>query len=195
MLAKRLGVGVGAHPGIAGSFGRGPVKVSPVEFESLLLHQLGGFHRLTQVHRVRLHHVKLHGALYHAVETDDVLAETYLRVVGDWFAGLPIYALAGGRIARLANRRGLQVAEEFFADRAYRDDGRLVPRAEKDSVIGDPSLIFQRVRRLLTDGKVETISGGWHPVRAQTVCVHSDSPNSMALVRAAARALGSLGSS
>jgi UPF0271 protein len=189
LLAKRLGVGIGAHPGIAGEFGREEAKLSPREFELLLLHQLGGFHRLTQVHRIRLHHVKLHGALYHAVEANPALAEIYLAVVGNWFAGLPIYALAGGRVATTAPLLGLAIRQEFFADRAYRADGTLVARPEPGAVISSPAAIFRRVQRLQLDGGVETIDGNWVSLNAQTICVHSDSPNSIRLVQAAARAL------
>lgn len=189
LLAKQLGARVGAHPGIAGSFGRGEVKLTPAEFQTLLLHQVGAFHRLTEVHKVRLHHVKLHGSLYHAVENDARLTEAYLRSVGNWFAGLPVYALAGGRVSQLAHRHGLPVWEEAFADRAYQDDGSLVPRSETGSLITTPQAVVERVRLLRERGGWTSASGSWLPLRPRTLCIHGDTPGAVRLARAVRREL------
>src|SRR5438093_1543012 len=100
-LAKQFGVRLGAHPGTAsrGDFGRAPVEVGADELELLLLEQVGALERLARAAGVRLHHIKLHGALYHASEASDVVARRYLRSVRRWWPRSVPYVRAGGTVA------------------------------------------------------------------------------------------------
>lgn len=189
-LARALGVRVGAHPGVAGAFGRGEVKLTKGELQTLLLRQVGALHRLTEVHKVRLHHVKLHGSLYHAVERDAALGRCYVETLRGWFAGLPIYALAGGRIAAIGQQLGVAVWEEAFADRGYRADGSLVPRDEPGALLSRPVEIARRVEELKAGRGILAVDGSRLPLRPRTVCVHGDTPGAIRLLAAAARALG-----
>ena len=191
-LAVELGVRVGAHPGVAGAFGRGEVKLTAGELQTLLLHQVGALHRLTEVHRVRLHHVKLHGSLYHAVERDVALGRCYVETLRHWFGGLPIYALAGGRVAALGRQLGVAIWEEAFADRAYRPDGSLLPRDEPGALLTRPAEITARVRELKAGRGLLAVDGSRLPLRPRTVCVHGDTPGALRLLAAAAGALGGM---
>jgi len=76
---------------------------------------------------------------------------------------------------------GLRTLREFFADRAYDARARFVSRTREGAVIADPSLVSSRVRRLVTLGIVTTIDGGILPVEADSICVHGDSPDALAL--------------
>src|SRR2546422_474802 len=82
-LARQLGVRLGAHPGpwSRSDFGRGPARFVADEIELLLLHQVGALERVAQANGVRLHHIKLHGALYHASEENEALAKRYVAAV------------------------------------------------------------------------------------------------------------------
>lgn len=191
-LAKALGVRIGAHPGLAGAFGRGEAAITPAGLRLLLLTQVGALHRLTQVQRVRLHHVKLHGALYQAVERDSALGRCYVDTMGHWFGSLPIYALAGGRVAALGRRRGLPVWEEAFLDRGYRDDGSLVPRTEEGALLTTPQQVRARLRSLAESGGWATSSGGWVNLAPRTLCVHGDTPGALRLLGAIRRDLSAL---
>ncbi len=181
-LAAAGGVHLGAHPGpwARNDFGRSPVSVTPDELELLLLQQVGALERIAQAHRVRLHHVKLHGALYHATDADEALARRYLRVVGRWWPRCVVYARAGGLVARLARvipeDERVTVWPEAFADRGYRDDGTLVPRGEPCALLKTAGEVRARGRLLAATGAVESVSGGRLELRPRTVCVHSDSP-------------------
>lgn len=185
LLAKSLGVKVGAHPGVTGGFGRGEVRLPPKELQTLLLTQVGALHRLTEVHRVRLHHVKLHGALYHAVEHDRQLGRCYIETVARWFRGLPIYALAGGRIAELGRQLGVKVSEEAFLDRGYRADGTLLPRGEPGALLTRPAEITDRLRSLRQRGGWPAHDGTWLALRPNTLCLHGDTPGALSLLRGA----------
>jgi 5-oxoprolinase (ATP-hydrolysing) subunit A len=188
-LAKELEVRAGAHPGWPNrpDFGRGPVAVRPDELELLLLQQVGSLERLARAQGVRLHHVKLHGTLYHATEQNPALRRRYVECVSRWWPGLKIYALAGGTVARLAGRRGLTVWEEGFLDRAYQPDGTLRPRTSPGALLNDLRAVRARLLLYRRRGEIETVSGGRIRLHARTWCLHSDTPLAPALAREAAR--------
>jgi UPF0271 protein len=166
------------------------VRFAPDEFELLLLHQVGALEKVAQADGLRLHHIKLHGALYHASEENEALAKRYVATVRRFWPQAKIYARAGGRVARVALRAGLGVWEEAFADRGYRDDGTLVPRTERDALLTQADLVVERVRRLLDEGEVIATSGRRIALRPQTLCIHSDTPHAVQLAQAVAKMLG-----
>jgi 5-oxoprolinase (ATP-hydrolysing) subunit A len=191
-LAGQCDVRLGAHPGPPGQqdFGRGTIHITGDELELLLLQQVSAFERIAREQRVPLHHIKLHGGLYHATEHSDLLARRYIEAVQRHWPRAKIYALAGGRVARLARRMGAVVWEEAFADRGYRNDGSLVPRQQEGALLPDVESVATRVTTLLRDGFVTTVSGNKHPVRADTICLHCDTPNAAFLAKAAAQVIG-----
>jgi 5-oxoprolinase (ATP-hydrolysing) subunit A len=185
-LAKQAGVKLGAHPGTwsRADRGRASVRISAAELELLLLQQVSALEKIAAGERVRLNHIKLHGALYHAVEADSGLARAYVHCAAQHWPQVKIYALAGGRVVSEAKRSGLPCLAEGFADRAYRADGWLVPRTEPGAVLSNVSESVLRIGDLLA-GKGITARGGRRlALRIETVCVHSDSPTALRLVRA-----------
>ena len=191
-LARQRGVRLGAHPGpwSRDDFGRGPVRFAAEEFELLLLHQVGALERIARAGGIRLHHIKLHGALYHASEENEALARRYVAAVRRFWPRMKIYARAGGRVTRVARRAGLVLWQEAFADRGYRDDGTLVPRTEPNALLTKAGLVVERVRRLLDEGEVIAASGEHILLRPQTLCIHSDTPHSARLAQVVVKALG-----
>lgn len=190
-LAQQFGVNIGAHPGPLGqgSFGRGPLEVSGDELELWLLQQVSVVERLVSEAGARLHHIKLHGALYHATESSERLARQYLAVARRSWPGVILFVRAGGTVARLARRAGVRAWEEVFADRAYCNDGSLVPRGESGAMLGGLSEISRRLESLRDGGGIETVSGRRVNLRSQTVCVHSDTPGAVKIARLASAAL------
>ncbi|MBX3745469.1 MAG: LamB/YcsF family protein [Verrucomicrobiae bacterium] len=187
-LARAHGVRVGAHPGWPDpkGFGRHPALApDPAIWPALLRDQVRALQSLTQGAGVRLHHVKLHGAWYHATDSDDALAVAHVRAVADLDPGLVIVARAGGRVAAMARAQGQPVWEEAFLDRGYCDDGTLVPRDEPGALLEDPALAVRRLRELLARGGWPGRGGAWIPLRARILCVHADSPGALALLEAA----------
>jgi len=166
------------------------VRFAPNEFELLLLHQIGALEHAAQANGVRLHHIKLHGALYHTSEENEALAKRYVAAVGRFWPQAKIYARAGGRVARAARRAGLVLWEEAFADRGYRDDGTLVPRTEPNAFLTEAGLVVERVRRLLDEGEVIAASGKHIVLRPHTLCIHSDTPHAAKLAQAVVKEIG-----
>jgi 5-oxoprolinase (ATP-hydrolysing) subunit A len=176
-LAKKHHVRLGAHPGIAtGDFGRGPVRIKAEELELALLQQVGSLHRLAGSERVKLHHIKLHGGLYHATERDRKLARAYLEAVRRWWPTMVVYAFAGGTVASLALQTGVEVWPEAFLDRNYREDGSLVPRNEPNALLRGRAAFVRRLESI------------WR-MAVRTVCIHSDTPDAVRVARLARRGL------
>ena len=138
-----------------------------------------------------MHHIKLHGALYHAAEESEALAKRYVAAVKQWWPGVKIYALAGGRVTRFARAARVNVWDEAFVDRGYRDDGSLVPRAKPGALLTDLRAVTERVRRLISDDVVVATATTRRPSPPRTLCIHSDTPNAVAIARLTAKLLKS----
>jgi UPF0271 protein len=187
--AKALGVRLGAHPGVAGAFGRGEVTLSPQQLQTLVLQQVGALDLLARRQGSRLHHIKMHGALYHAVENDNALGRAYVETVARWFPQVTIYSRAGGLVLTLAHKAGITAWAEGFIDRAYRADGQLVPRNQDGALLTRTQDISKRLREWRQTGGWKSLDGTWVAVPAQTLCLHGDTPGAVALARAVHRAM------
>jgi len=82
------------------------------------------------------------------------------------------------------NCTGLRTVPEAFADRAYRSDGQLVSRRERNAVLHDIAEISDRVASMVTAGVVAAVDGSTIPVTVESVCVHGDSPGAVQIARA-----------
>lgn len=187
--AKALGVRLGAHPGVAGEFGRGEVTLSPGQLQTLVLQQVGALDLLARRHGSRLLHIKLHGALYHAVEHEEAFGRAYVEAVARWFPKVKIYARAGGRVLELAREVGVAAWAEGFIDRAYRADGQLVPRDQAGAVFTRPREITGRLHEWRQTGGWKSLDGPWVAVPARTLCLHGDTPGAVSLAQALRRAM------
>lgn len=190
-LALQYAVRLGAHPGLADGFGRGEVRLTAEALELLVVQQVSSLMTVAQGLGTALHHVKLHGSLYHATESDPVLSRALVRTMQRWFPRVRLYALAGGRLVCRARDAGVPAWEEGFVDRGYRDDGTLVPRGTPGALVSD---VRQAQRRLLEVREglgIETVSGRRLELWPQTWCVHSDTPGAVRMARAAAATAGS----
>jgi UPF0271 protein len=189
-LCNRYGVRPGAHPGMAADFGRGTAEgLLPGAFTALLEQQLTSFDAALAETGQTLHHVKLHGGLYHAVEKDAGLAAACLAVLKKRAVAPAVFCLAGGSFAIRAREAGLDVWEEAFADRAYAGDGTLLPRSHSGALLTDPYLILARLELLIKKGEILTHDGTFLPCAARTLCVHGDTPGVLELFRVLAEAL------
>lgn len=188
-MAMELQVNIGAHPGLPGQFGRGVDIVSPDAFHILLHDQFNRFSSHLRTLGAHLHHIKLHGTLYHLVERDEPLRQAYLDFIRQLPTRPVIYALAGGAVAHAARQAALEVWEEAFLDRNYRADLSLVPRSEPAAIITNPQLIQDRLRSIQQGRGLQALDGTTLRLSPRTLCIHSDSPNSIAIAALARQTL------
>ncbi|WP_375192262.1 5-oxoprolinase subunit PxpA [Marinobacter sp.] len=187
-LAKRHGVGIGAHPAYPDlvGFGRRSMACSPEEIENLVLYQLGALQGICRAEGTSLCYVKPHGALYNDMARDPERFAAVARAVRAFDPELPLMTLAMRDTSALkeqAEEQGVTLWFEAFADRAYDSDGRLVPRSRPGAVHHDPETIIDQARRIATGQPLTASDGSDLVLRADTLCVHGDNEESIAAVR------------
>lgn len=194
-LAREHGVAVGAHPGFPdrADFGRRERPVTTDEVRELVSAQVAALQRIGGEERVRIGHVKLHGALYNQVARDAALAYAVHAAV--LAAGVPALVVPAGSVQERVSRglAGLRVAAEVFADRAYLADGSLAPRTLPGALIGDEESAVAQVLRLVREGRVRALTGEEVALYGETVCLHGDGPQAVAFARRLREALRGAG--
>lgn len=184
-LAGTNRLGIGAHPGYPDllGFGRRNMDISPKEARNYMIYQVGALNAFAQAAGSDLQHIKLHGAFYNKVSADAALAKEVAKAIYDVDKNLIVLALAGSELVKASRELGLKVAEEVFADRAYNPDGSLVSRKLPGAVIHDKNLAIERVKSMVTSGKVTAIDGKEISINADSICVHGDNPEAVAFVK------------
>jgi UPF0271 protein len=179
LLARDLGVAIGAHPGFDDreNFGRRDLQLTAYEITDLVVRQVEALASITVHACTKLQHVKAHGALYNMAVRDRQVADAIARAVASVDPSLILLGLPESELIAAGAAAGLRTAREAFADRAYRADGTLVPRAEPGAVIHDPEEVLARVVTLAQRPNVDTI------------CLHGDTPGAADLARRIREAL------
>ncbi|MER6122579.1 5-oxoprolinase subunit PxpA [Streptomyces sp. NPDC001795] len=184
-LAAERGVRIGAqvsYRDLAG-FGRRAMDVPPAELAAEVAYQIGALEVFARAAGSRVSYVKPHGALYNRVVHDQRQAEAVVDGVLLADAALPVLGLPGSRLLEVAEKAGLPVVTEAFADRAYTDEGTLVPRGQDGAVVTDADTVVERSVSLARFGVVSAHSGRDIPVRARSLCLHGDTPGAVELAR------------
>ena len=178
-------VAVGAHPGYPDlmGFGRRNMDISPKEARAYMIYQLGALNGFAAANGIKIQHMKLHGAFYNTASIKPELAEEVINGILDVDKDIILLALSGTYIANRAKEKGLRVAQEVFADRAYNSDLTLVNRKLPGAVIHDEKLAIERIKRMVLEGKIKTIDGKIIDIAADSICVHGDNPEAVNFVK------------
>jgi UPF0271 protein len=186
-LAKQHGVKVGAHPSLPDlqGFGRREMKIGREELANCLIYQIGALSGFLRAEGMALNHIKPHGVLYGMAARDPEIAHAVCDAA-DVF-GVPLMGRAGTLHETVFAERGHTLLPEFFADLDYDDDGRLIITREHDAK--DPDDCAARALRAVAEGRLVSTGGREIAVKADTVCIHSDTPNAVAIATAVRAAL------
>ncbi|MET8680244.1 5-oxoprolinase subunit PxpA [Streptomyces sp. NPDC004647] len=185
-MAAERGVGIGAqvsYRDLAG-FGRRPMEVPREELADEVAYQIGALEAFARAAGARVSYVKPHGALYNRAAVDEEQAAAVVDGIRFAGADLPVLGLPGSRLHAAAEKAGLPVVSEAFADRAYTADGTLVSRRLPGAVVSDPAEVIRRSVRLALEGVVTALDGEHVGVRARSLCLHGDTPGAAELARA-----------
>ena len=183
--------GLGAHPGFPDlmGFGRRYMELSETEVHAIMLYQLSALDGIARTYGLDMNHVKPHGALYNATFKNEDLAHVIAKAVKDFNPDLKLMGLANNNLVKAGKTLGLDVINEVFADRAYEDDGTLVSRSKEGAMITDSTFATERVVRMITEGKVESINGKDVDIQADSICVHGDGEKALEFVKEIRRQL------
>ncbi|WP_235932981.1 LamB/YcsF family protein [Paragemmobacter ruber] len=193
--AAARGVVVGAHPGYADreGFGRRVIPMPPDAIARMVAAQVGALQGVAALAGVEVRYVKAHGALANLAADRAEVAAAIAVAVRDLPGRLALLAISGTELEVQGRKAGLPVVAEVFADRAYRADGRLVPREVPGAVLHDPEEVAARMLRFAETGRMPVLGGGEVALAARSVCVHGDSPGAVAMARALRKRLEGAG--
>jgi UPF0271 protein len=182
--AVEYNVAIGCHPGFPDlmGFGRRSMQVSPYELKNYVKYQIGALKAFVDAEGYALAHVKAHGAMYNMAAKDESLANAIAEAVYEVDSNLVLMGLSGSKLIECGKAKGLQTASEAFADRAYQDDGSLVPRSQPGAVIHDTDKAIKQVIEMVKNKRVRTITGKVIEINAESICVHGDNPKALELV-------------
>jgi len=185
-LALKNNVAIGAHPGYDDkeNFGRTAMDLSPSEVKRIVKDQLETIKTIAERLGAKIEHIKAHGALYNQAASNQTQALAIAEAVYEMDPKLIFVGLANSLMIDVAKGVGLRTASEVFADRAYTNEGFLVPRGMEGAVIHDADICKKRVLKMLRDSVVESIDGVEIAIQADTVCIHGDNPQALELAKA-----------
>jgi UPF0271 protein len=178
-LAIERAVRIGAHPGYPdrANFGRIEMAMTSAEIEQTIQEQIARLEAVVRRLGAEIVHVKPHGAIYNVAVRNTEVARAIGSAVARWNPRVPVFGLAGSPMLDVWREMGLTALGEAFADRRYEPDGTLRSRKFADALITDPREAARQAVRLAREG------------HAQTICVHGDTPGSVAILKACREAL------
>jgi len=194
-LATKHGVAIGAHPAYPDlvGFGLRRMDIDAGRLEDLVLYQIAAVAGIASAENAELHHVKPHGALYNMAARDAGLAHSVVGVVKATLPGGRLVGPPASQLEQWARRQGVGYVREGFADRAYERDGSLRSRDLPGALLAHGEAQARRAVSLAVSGEVETHGGEVVALRADTICLHGDSPGALDSARAIRDALKQAG--
>lgn len=202
-VAAARGINIGAHisyPDREG-FGRTSLLDQVPESELLLalVEQICAVSAAAKMFGAVVTHVKPHGALYNDAAKNISAASlvlSTLEMAAELLSGpglLPVMGLPNSILQTEAELNEFPFIPEAFADRRYSADGTLVPRTEPGAVLEDPRDVVEQALNLSLENRVMASGKKVVPVWVETLCLHGDTPGSVALAHSVREALSAAG--
>jgi UPF0271 protein len=190
-LALNYNVAIGAHPSLPDKhgFGRRRMDISAEEIYGLVLYQVGALQAFAVAEGSGIQHVKPHGALYHMANESNAVAEAIAEAAFRVDPDIYLVGQSNSRLVKAGARAGLRTLNEVFADRNYEKDSTLTPRSHEQALIVQSQYSSERMVRMVKEHKVESRTGEDIKMRADTICVHGDSPDALEHVVQLSKAL------
>jgi UPF0271 protein len=184
-LAKEKCVNVCSHPIYPDreNFGRIDMNMDANELLDTVRDQIQLLVDIGTNNGVNPSHVKAHGALYNRAVIDEDIAQTIGEAIIQVDPLLKVMGLAGSKMLSVFDGLGLDTMAEAFADRSYESDGTLRNRKYDDALITDPNKAALQAKNMV-EGTVISFEGKAIEMNAQTICIHSDTPNAVAIAEA-----------
>ncbi len=188
-LARRHGVKVGAHPSLPDlqGFGRREMKIGREELANCLIYQIGALKGFLDAEGMVLNHIKPHGSLYGMAARQEETAHAVCDAA-DVFK-VPLFGMINTQHQKVYAARGHRFVAEYYTDLDYTAEGGLIITREHEAK--DPAEAAARSLRAIREGKTRSVAGTDVDVGAETICVHSDTPNAVAIASAVRAAVQS----
>lgn len=186
-LAREHQVTVGAHPAYPDlmGFGRRSLNCHPEEVVTLMHYQIAALDGMARVQDMAVSYVKPHGALYNDMMANDDVRRAMMQSIAEFHAPIALMLQAtpaSEQHREEAEKWGVNLIFEAFADRCYDDDGRLLSRAKAGAVLSREQMLKQ-VEQLCNQGTITTLSGHTLELEVDTLCVHGDNEEGIHAIR------------
>lgn len=180
--AKVAGIHVGSHPGLPDreGFGRRSMQMTRDEVAALVIYQTGALKGFLEAEGMVLSHIKPHGALFGMAQNQEHVAEG-IADAAEIFQ-VPVIAFSDCCMSSVFTRRNIPFSCEFYVDIDYDDEGRQIIAREHPPITSQ--VISEKVNSALKDGVTRSINGKEVRVVAESICVHSDTPDAVTVARA-----------
>lgn len=189
-LAKKYGIGIGAHPGFPDllGFGRRAMACTSAEIKDYVTYQMGALREFAKAFGVKIQHCKPHGALYMKAMEDKQVARAILEAIHDTDSQTIVFSFNNSACMDEAIKMGIPVAKEAYSDREHTEAGSII-LTRKGPIIKNYDQMADRVVRMIKEKKVITHDGKDAPIEAETICIHGDTPGAPELAKAIVDAL------
>lgn len=183
-LSNKFGIKVGAHPSYPDkeNFGRRSMSMSKTDLKNSIRGQIGLLNSIVVREGMKLNHIKAHGALYNDIAAHRELSVDFLKAISDFREEVSVFVPPCSVISAEAKKNGFKIALEAFGDRGYQPDLSLVSRQFPDAVISQPETVLERVVSMVREQTVRSATGEDVSIRADTYCIHGDTPNALQIL-------------
>ena len=184
-ISIKNNVKIGAHPSYPDkiNFGRKKIDISPPELSYSINSQIESLETIADSYGLELNHIKAHGALYNQMIIDAELSNFYLDTIKDFKNKCSLYIPYKSEIEKIALKKGFSIIYEVFGDRNYNDDLSLVSRNNENALITDPESVVNHIKTMKETETVKTINGNFKKIKFDTICIHSDTNNSIEVLK------------
>lgn len=175
---------IGAHVSYPDkeNFGRKEIGASPTQIYDFTIAQIDFLNQLTEDTNTTIAYIKPHGALYHRIAKDSNASKAFLKAIASYNRPLALLTLPNSVIRNMLIDN-VSIYTECFADRAYYSNGSLVERDKEGAVISNQKDVINRAISL-ANGYVESINGQIIQIKADSMCLHSDTLGAVVLAKA-----------
>lgn len=176
VLALQHEVLIGAHPSYddVENFGRVALEWDELRFRESVTQQINLVKSVTDDLNATLHHVKMHGALYHTTAHLENESDWLINLLVSTFKSLKLYAPYGSLLAKKAQNKGITVLKEGFADRRYKNQNQLLAREQPHAVLHHADDVYDQIINMAQHHAIIDDKGLKHTIEADTICIHGD---------------------
>jgi UPF0271 protein len=175
-LALKYGVKAGAHPSFEDqkNFGRVFIDMSRSCFFESAIQQIHLFQKIARQVGVGLHHIKMHGALYHATAYREDFSQWLVELMQENYPNTMLYVPPNSLLENKCKAHSIGYRREGFADRSYDVTGKLVERSLPNALIHNYKIAADQIEMLVKNKKIRTQKGIEISLEIDTICIHGD---------------------
>ena len=178
---KKHSIAIGPHPSYPDKegFGRRMIDIKSKDLENSIRDQINLFLKVADSLSMPVRHVKLHGRLYNEVSKSEVLSSLFVNLIDSFKYDLSVIGPAESLLGQMLEDKDIPFIPEAFIDRTYKEDLTLVDRSEEGSVLISVEEQINQARSIVCDEKIMSNNNKILNLKAETLCIHGDSPNSL----------------